>query len=483
VSARAGTVPRRGIRLDSRLRATAHGEWIKFRSVRSGPFDLVVTALIVVVGAWLLGDANRGSYLVASPAGKAAFDPVFTVLQGIELAQLFIGALGVITLTGEYTSGLIRGTFVATPQRAQVLAMKALVFTGVVWACCTAMSFAAFFLGQSVLSPAKHVGIGDPGVLTAVFGGGLYGVLAGTRCPRRLRRGGRARRVRTHPQEGRVMSRALTASDAGASPIPPASPTAYRRAGAVLATEWIKLRSLRSMLVTPLVGAVASVGLADSAVYHNATGWAHLDAVHKARFDPLAINFNFVIIGILLFGVLGALVATNEYGSGLIRATLAATPQRGLVLAAKAVLAGLVLFTLAVVITFTAFLTGQAILSGNHAPHLSLGAHNVLLHLLGNVCYMTAAGLIGLFAGMLLRSAAAAVTSMFGLLLVLPVLADKITPDAVTRHSVPYLPANLGDEMLHHHAGLSPETAVAGLTAWVLVLAAAAAFSLRDRDA
>jgi ABC-type transport system involved in multi-copper enzyme maturation permease subunit len=178
VSAQAGTVPRRGTSLDSRLRATARSEWIKFRSVRSSLLVLVVTALIVVVGAWLLGAGNRDS-AAAAPASKAVFDPVFTVLQGIELAQLFIGALGVIIVTGEYASGLIRGTFVVTPQRAQVLAMKALVFTVVVWACCTAMSFGAFFLGQSVLSPAKHVGIGDPGVLTAVFGAGLYLTLVG----------------------------------------------------------------------------------------------------------------------------------------------------------------------------------------------------------------------------------------------------------------------------------------------------------------
>ena len=179
MSARAGSVPRQGIRLDSRLRATAYSEWIKFRSVRSGPFALAAAALTVVVGSWLLADANRGSYLAASPAGQAAFDPVFTVLQGIELAQLFVGALGVITVTGEYASGLIRGTFVATPQRAQVLAMRALVFAVVAWASCTAMSFAAFFLGQSVLSPARHAGIGDPGVLRAVFGAGLYLVLVG----------------------------------------------------------------------------------------------------------------------------------------------------------------------------------------------------------------------------------------------------------------------------------------------------------------
>jgi ABC-2 type transport system permease protein len=262
-----------------------------------------------------------------------------------------------------------------------------------------------------------------------------------------------------------------------------APPAAYRRAGAALATEWIKLRSLRFMLVTALLGAVASIGLADLASKNNAAGWAHLDAVQKAQFDPLDVNFNFVIVGILLFGILGALVATNEYGSGLIRTTFAATPQRGLVLAAKAVLTGLVSFGLAVVITFTAFFTGQAIISGAHAPHLSLGDHGVPGHLMGTVYYMTAAGLIGLFVGVLVRSAAAAITAMFGLLLVLPLLADKITPDALTRHTVPYLPLNLGDEMLHHHPGLSPGAAVAGLAAWVVVLAAAAAFSLRTRDA
>jgi ABC-2 type transport system permease protein len=277
------------------------------------------------------------------------------------------------------------------------------------------------------------------------------------------------------------MSRALAASSAGSAG--PAPPAAYRRARAALATEWIKLRSLRSMLVTALLGAVASIAVADLASRNNAANWAHLGAVQRARFDPLDINLGFVVLAVVLFGVLGSLVVTNEYGSGLIRMTLAATPQRGLVLAAKAVLAGLAALALAAVITFTAFFTGQALLSGGHAPHVSLGDHNVLGHLLGTVYYMTAAGLIGLFAGVLVRSAAAAIPSVFGLLLVLPLLADKITPDAVTRHTVPYLPANLGDEMLHHHLGLSPGVAVAGLAAWVLVLAAVAAFSLRDRDA
>jgi ABC-2 type transport system permease protein len=180
MSAQAGTAPRTGASLETRFRATARSEWIKFRSVRSGPAVLLATAVILPVTAWLLcGYYGRG-WATMSPASKGSFDPVFISLRGIEGAQLFVGALGVITVTGEYTSGLIRGTFIATPQRAQVIAMKAMIFAAVVWAWCTLLSFAAFFIGQSLLSsPAKHVAIGDPGVLTAVSGGGLYLTLVG----------------------------------------------------------------------------------------------------------------------------------------------------------------------------------------------------------------------------------------------------------------------------------------------------------------
>ena len=175
MSAQAGTAPRTSASLETRFRATARSEWIKFRSVRSGPAVLLATAVILPVTAWLLCAYYRNSWATMSPASKASFDPVFISLRGIEGAQLFVGALGVITATGEYTSGLIRGTFIATPQRAQVIAMKAMIFAAVVWAWCTLLSFGASFIGQALLSsPAKHVAIGDPGVLAAVFGGGLY---------------------------------------------------------------------------------------------------------------------------------------------------------------------------------------------------------------------------------------------------------------------------------------------------------------------
>jgi ABC-2 type transport system permease protein len=180
MSAHAAHASRAGIPLHIRFQATARSEWIKFRSVRSGPAVLLATALVVLLGAVILASANRHGWATMPASARASFDPVYTSLQGIELAQLFIGALGVISVTGEYTSGLIRGTFTATPQRVQVLAFKVLIFVAVVWAWCTALSFGAFYIGQSLLtSPAKHVTIGDPGAATAVFGGGLFLTLVG----------------------------------------------------------------------------------------------------------------------------------------------------------------------------------------------------------------------------------------------------------------------------------------------------------------
>ena len=232
----------------------------------------------------------------------------------------------------------------------------------------------------------------------------------------------------------------------------PAPATAYRRARAAFAAEWIKLRSLRSMLVLPLLAAVVCIGLADLVCSNYVANWSRLDAAQKSAFDPLNTNIQFVVIGAIFLGVLGALVVTNEYGYGLIRTTLAATPQRGLVLATKAVLLALIAFVVSALICFTAFLTGQALLSGGHLPHVSLSDPGVLGHVMGAVCYMTAVGLIGLFGAVLVRgSAAAAISGVFALLFVLPVLTSGIPDDIAKRDIVPYFPTNLGGALYLSH--------------------------------
>jgi len=263
-----------------------------------------------------------------------------------------------------------------------------------------------------------------------------------------------------------------------------AAPSARLRAQATLSAEWIKLRSLRSMLVTPALAAVFCIGWGSLVCLRYVNTWHTRDAANKAGFQPLDTNFNVLVIGVLFFGVLGALVVTNEYDDGLIRATLAATPQRGLILAAKTALLTLIALLSSAVLCFAAFLTGQSILAGGHLPHVTLADPGVLGRVLGAVFYLTAASLIGLFTGVIARSAAVAMTCVFGVFLVLPTLLNSLQ-GGVWRHTVPYLPSNLGNALWLSRTGslASPTVAVLGLAAYIIVLGALATYSLRRRDA
>lgn len=261
------------------------------------------------------------------------------------------------------------------------------------------------------------------------------------------------------------------------------TPSAYRRARAALAAEWIKLRSLRSIPLTLAVTVVQYVGFADLVSSNNVANYPTLGAAGRAAFDPLFVTVNFVQVGVTSFGVLGALVVTNEYSTGLIRTTFTATPQRILVLAAKTGLLGLVAFLTSSVTVLLAFLTGQAVLSG-HVPSVGLGAPGVAGHLFGAVCYLTMAGLTGVFIGAIARSTAIAFTSVFGLFLVLPILVDELPHNAAWRHVGPYLPSNAASSLWDRHTpdALGPTGGALTLVAYLVVLGAAAAVSLRRRD-
>jgi ABC-2 type transport system permease protein len=152
-----------------------HSEWTKLRTVRS-TYWTILAAVVAMVGlSAILCAVYVAQYAHVSASDKATFNPASLSLTGSFLAQLAIGVLGVLAITNEYGSGMIRATFAAVPQRLSVLAAKATVFTGVTLAIMTAASFAAFILGQSILS-AKGVGtsLGAPNVLRTVFGAGLY---------------------------------------------------------------------------------------------------------------------------------------------------------------------------------------------------------------------------------------------------------------------------------------------------------------------
>jgi hypothetical protein len=116
--------------------------------------------------------ASRFDHL--KPSEQATINPASYSLSGFFLAQLALGVLGVLTMTSENSTGSIRASLAALPQRTTLLAAKTIVLIAVIAPAAIASSFAAFLPGQAILS-THHASahLGDPGVLRAVIGAGL----------------------------------------------------------------------------------------------------------------------------------------------------------------------------------------------------------------------------------------------------------------------------------------------------------------------
>jgi hypothetical protein len=115
-----------------------------------------------------------------SASDKATFDPTNQGFTGLVIGQLVIAILGVLTITSEYSSGLVRATFAAVPNRPLVLAAKAAVFGGAALIAGEVLAFISFFAGEAMLhGGAPHVTLATPGVLRAVLMAGAYVCLSG----------------------------------------------------------------------------------------------------------------------------------------------------------------------------------------------------------------------------------------------------------------------------------------------------------------
>ena len=150
-------------------------EWAKLRSVRSTFWALTVTVVLGVgLGAAISAAAAHG-YAKSSASGKLGWDPTAVSLTGFAIAQLAIAVLGVLCISSEYSSGMIRTSLIVVPKRGRVLAAKSLVFALVTFVVGEVTCFAAFFAGQALISGhAPHAALGDPRVARAVVGAGLY---------------------------------------------------------------------------------------------------------------------------------------------------------------------------------------------------------------------------------------------------------------------------------------------------------------------
>ena len=230
---------------------------------------------------------------------------------------------------------------------------------------------------------------------------------------------------------------------------------------------------------------VTAIGLNTFITAAGMAGWKSLSAATKQGYlaDPtgfLAVALNIAQIPVC---VLGAMVITSEYSTGMIRASVLAVPRRTPMLAAKAAVFAAVAFVVGTLVAFASFLSAQAIIR-SHIP-VSLSDPAVLRAVFGMGLYLTVLGLLGLAIGALVRHTAAALTVVVGVVVVLSNLARTL-PGAVGQHIAAYLPANAGMLITHAHQVptdlLTPWQGFGVLCLWTALLLGAAAWSLRRRD-
>lgn len=151
-------------------------EWLKFRSLRSTLSVLGVAVLGMLGIALVVAYNTRHLNANIQPDDAVPSSP----LQGYYLGQLLIGALGVLFVTGEYSTGMIRSTLAAVPKRLPVLWAKLIVFVSVTAVSMIAISLVAFLTAQALIGHYRHpYSLGDPGALRVVIGTGLYLTLVG----------------------------------------------------------------------------------------------------------------------------------------------------------------------------------------------------------------------------------------------------------------------------------------------------------------
>ncbi|MBO0732711.1 MAG: ABC transporter permease [Acidimicrobiaceae bacterium] len=270
-----------------------------------------------------------------------------------------------------------------------------------------------------------------------------------------------------------------------ATAVPASAYRALRPAnfGDVLRSEWTKFRSVRSSFWSLLVAAVLAIGLGALITYLRGRHYA-TDPGSHIHWDPTSVSLTAFALAQLAIGVLGVMVITSEYSTGMIRTSLAAVPKRGRVVAAKAIVFTTVALISGLIMSFIAFGIGQAILKGQ-APSTSLGDQDVLRAVIGAGMYLAALGLLGLAVGTVLRHAAAAISTLVAILFVLPGIANAL-PTSWQQPIEKYWPTNAGQSIAAVTRDSNTMTSWAGfgvMCLFVAVVLALAFVVLERKDA
>lgn len=253
----------------------------------------------------------------------------------------------------------------------------------------------------------------------------------------------------------------------------------------VVRSEWTKLWSLRSTRWSLLAAIAVMIvsGIAISAV--QMSQWSTLGAHERAVYDSIDTGVGGYHLAQLIIGVLGVLVISGEYSTGMIRSSMMAAPRRLPVLWAKLAVLAVVSFALMLIATFISFFAVQAIVKGHHVQH-TLGDPHALRAVVGTALFLTVLGALGVGLGALLRNTAGGIAAFVGLLFVLPGIT-ALLPASLADNVSPYLPLNAGftvaTSTFEGPSHLSTWGGFALLCLYAAVVIAAAAVRMVRRDA
>jgi ABC-2 type transport system permease protein len=272
-------------------------------------------------------------------------------------------------------------------------------------------------------------------------------------------------------------------------PVLTALPPASGRAGfsGTLNSEFTKIRSVRSTYWTLIVLLAVSVGIGAAITGGTAANWSHMSPSDQASFDPTQASVaGLFYLGQLVIVVLGAMTLTAEYSTGMIRTSLTAMPRRVVMYSSKVVVFAVVALVVTFVAAFISFYLGQSLLGSTHDT-ATLSQPNVLRAIVGSALYVTLCGLFAFAIGALLRHTAGTITTVIGILFVVPILAhllphtwyqdiERWLPDAAGRAlsvTVGPQPSNL----------FSPWGQFAVFAVYTAILLVIGAVMFRNRDA
>lgn len=252
----------------------------------------------------------------------------------------------------------------------------------------------------------------------------------------------------------------------------------------VALSEWTKLHSLRSTRWSLLVATVLTIGFPLLFASILSSRWGQMSAHERSDHHPLDVALAGVNVSQLAIAVLGVLVITGEYSTGMIRASFTAVPRRLPVLWAKTGIYAVVSFFLMLPSVVVAFFASQAILSRHHILQISFSHPGVARAVIGGAVYLTLVGILALAIGAIVRNTAGGIATFAGIFFVVPPLLN-VLPTSWSNAINPYLPSEAGRSIFsltHGIHSLAPGPGLALFVGYAALALAIAAVLLVRRD-